>query len=461
MTFSEVLDRHFCLGERGTDVKTEFKGALLVFLSMSYILVVNPIMMADAGMDQDACFTATVLITIFGCLVMGIYANYPVAQAPAMGINAFFAYTVVLDMGYGWDTALAAVFISGILFLLISMSSLRAKFLNAIPDSMRRGIAAGIGCFIVLIGLKNAGVVVANPGTLIALGNLADSAVLLSLLCLIITIVMTARGMKLAIFWGMLITAVVGIIIGVIAVPESILASPSAPYLGSFLDGFHPDILNLDFVMVIISFVFVIFFDSTGTLMALSDRAGIGLSSGELQSDKAEGGVDMATVANAKKKEKGLRKAFVSDATSAALSGVIGCTPWSSYAESSVGIESGARTGLMPVFVALFFLVALFVGPLFSVIDAHCTVGAMFMVGVAMITELKHVDWSDKPITICVLSTILFMVLTYSITNGIAFGIIMYCAAMLGAKRGHEVNKIIYAVAVIALAYFLATAIEF
>lgn len=461
MSFSEAVDKYFRLSERGSDPKTELKGALLVFLSMSYILVVNPGMMADAGMDQNACYTATVLITIFGCLVMGLYANYPVAQAPAMGINAFFVYTVVITMGYQWDTALAAVFISGVLFFLISMSSLRTKFLNAIPDSLRRGIAAGIGCFIVLIGLNNAGVIASNVSTLVQLGDLSDPAVLLSLFCLSVTIIMAARKMKLAIFWGMLLTAIVGIIIGVIAVPGSLFATPEAPNFGNFIDGFHPEIFDLNFIMVIISFVFVIFFDSTGTLMALSDRAGIGLGSNELNVDLEANRLDAAEVADVKAREKGLRKAFMSDAAATTLSGVIGSTPCSSYAESSVGIESGSRTGLMAVFVAMFFFIALFVGPLFSVIDFHCTVGAMFMVGVAMITELRKVEWSDQCITISVLSTILFMVLTYSITNGIAFGIIMYCLAMIGAGRARDVNKGIYVVAIISLAYFLATAFNF
>ena len=435
----QSVDRYFRLSERGTSAKVEFKGALLIFLSMSYILVVNPHMMADAGMDQGACYTATVIITVFGCLMMGLYANYPVAQAPAMGINAFFVYTVVLTMGYQWDTALAAVFVSGILFLAVSASSLRARFIAAIPEGMRRGIAAGIGCFIVLIGLHNADVIVSNPSTLVALGDLTDAGVLLALFCLLVTIAMSAKKWKLAIFYGMVLTSAIGLVIGVIPMPESVFSAPAVPDVGSFLAGFHPDVLNMDFLMVVMSFVFVIFFDSTGTLMALGDRAGI----------------------NREGEERNLRRAFVADASSASLSGVIGCTPCSAYAESSVGIEAGSRTGLTPVFVAVMFAVALFIGPVFSVIDFHCTVGAMFMVGVAMITELRHIDWNDRPLTICVLSTIVFMILTYSITNGISFGIITYCVAMIGSGRGKEVHRIIYGVAVLALVYLIGTAIQF
>lgn len=437
MTITGYLDRRFGLSDRGTDVRTEFRGALLVFLSMSYIMVVNPHMMVDAGMDMDACFTATVLMTIFGCLVMGLYANFPVVQAPAMGVNAFFVYTVVIGMGYKWDTALAAVFLSGLIFLIISLTGLRERFMAAIPDSMRRGIAAGIGCFIVLIGLHNSGLIVSNPSTLVSLGDLGDAGVLLSLFCFLLTILLTAMKVKLAIFYGMVVTSAIGLIIGVITVPDSLITNPALPNIGSFIEGFRPDIFNVNFLMVIISILFVTFFDSTGTLMAVSGRAGLD------------------------KDGKGMHRAFISDSASASLSGVMGCTPCTAYAESSIGVEAGCRTGLTPVFVALFFVVALFVGPVFSMIDFHCIVGAMFMVGVAMITELKHVDWSDRPLTICVLSMLLFMLLTFSITNGIAFGIITYCIAMIGSRRGREVNAVIYAVAVISVVYLLMIAVNF
>lgn len=430
-----LLDRFFHLTERSTDVRTEFKGALLIFLSMSYIIVVNPLMMSSAGMDPSATFTATVLMSIIGCLVMGLYANFPVAQAPAMGINAFFVYTVVLTMGYQWDTALAAVVISGALFLLVSISGIRKRVLDSIPEGLRHGITAGIGCFIALVGLMNAGIISGGSGTLVSLGDLSDAGVLLGLFSIGLTVFLYARGLHGAILYGMLASALIGIVIGTTEVPESLFAVPSMPDIGAFLGGFGPEILDMRFLMVVVSFAFVEFFDSSGTLMAVGKRAGITDGNGNVVCDRA---------VNA-------------DAACASISGMVGCTPTSAFAESAVGIEAGSRTGLTAVFVAMFFAVSLLIGPVFQMVDFRCTAGAMFIVGAAMITELRGMDWDDVPLTIAVMLTIMMMLLTYSITNGIAFGIIAYCVAMVGARRRSELNSAMYAMAIISVLYYVMT----
>ncbi len=438
MSIAESVDRFFRVTERGSTIRTEIKGALLIFFSMSYIMIVNPIMMADAGMDQSAAFTATVIISIFGCILMGLYANFPVAQAPAMGINAFFVYTVVLMMGYTWAEALAGVFLSGIVFFLITVSGVRQKVLDTIPPGFRYGVAAGIGCFIAFIGLSNAGVIVSNPSTLVSLGDLSDAGVLLAMLCVAVTLFLNFRKIPGSIFIGMILTAIIGMVIGVIAIPSSIFSIPVIPDFTAFLAGFNPDILNFKFLVVVISFVFVQFFDSTGTLMAVGQRAGITDENGNVVCDKA----------------------LMADASTSIVSGVVGCTPASSFAESAVGIEAGSRTGLTAVVVACLFAIALFIGPVFQVIDYRCTVAAMVLVGAAMITELRSVDWKDAPLTISILMTILFMLLCFSITDGIAFGLITYCICMLGAGRGREVGWIIYALAIVFVLYFAVTAIE-
>ena len=436
MGVAESIDRYFGITERGSDYKTEIKGGVLIFLSMAYIIVVNPSMMAQAGMDSGACYSATIIMAIIGTLLMALYAKYPVAQAPTMGVNAFFVYTVVIAMGYQWNEALAAVFIAGVVFFVIAISGVRKRVLDQIPMGLRFGISAGIGCFIVFIGLQNAGLI-QDSSTLVTLGDLSSPAVLLGLFCILITLFLYARKVAGAIFIGMIVTAVVGIIFGITALPESVFSVPESPNFGAFLEGFSYDLVNFEFFMVIVSLVFVQFFDSTGTLMATGDRAGIIDDNGNVQCEKA----------------------LIADSAASLIGGVVGTTPVGAYAESTVGIESGSRTGFTGIIVAILFLMALFIGPLFQIIGYSCTVGAMLLVGAAMITQLKNVNWSDWPLTVSVLATVLLMVLTYSITDGIAFGILFYCASMLGARRWREISPIIYGLAVISLVYFIVIAV--
>lgn len=435
MTISQALDSYFHITERGSNVRTEFKAGLLVFLSMAYIIAVNPSMMAEAGMDEAVCYTATILMSIIATLLMALYAKFPVALAPTMGVNAFFVYTVVLTMGYQWDEALLAVFLSGVVFFLLAVSGVRKRVLDQIPNEFRHGITAGIGCFIVFIGLQNAGIIV-DSTTLVGLGDMTSPAVLLAFLCILLTLFMYARKVTGAILIGMVASVVTGVAFGIIPLPDSIVSTPAVPDFGAFLDGFTPDIMNFEYLMVVISFVFVQFFDSAGTLMAVGERAGIIDDDGNIQCDRA----------------------LVADSAASVLSGIAGTTPVGSYAESTVGIEAGGRTGLTALVVAMLFAVALFLGPLFSIVDYSCTVGAMMIVGAAMITQLRYVDWKDWPLTVAVLSTMLMMVLTFSITDGIAFGIVFYCVAMLGAGRRREISPIIYGLAALSMIYFIVMA---
>ena len=439
MSVSERLNRFFGITESGSSISTEVRGGILVFLAMSYIIVVNSRMMTEAGIDADAAFTATILMSVIGSLVMGLYAKFPVAMAPGMGINAMFCYTAVLTMGFTWQEALCAVIISGAVFFAVTVTGVRRRILDKIPLGVKAGITAGIGCFIAFIGLHNAGIITASPSTLVALGDMSSPAVLLAVFCIIITVLFVAKKLYSGVLVGMVVTAIVGMVAGIIPVPDQIFASPVLPPVGEFIDGIGSNLLSFQFLMVVITFSFMEFFDGSGTLMAVGKRAGFVDDQGNVTCERA----------------------LSVDAGIASASGAIGCTPCTAYAESAVGVEFGARTGLMPVVVAIMFLLSLGIAPIFEVIDYSCTVGAMIIVGAAMMSELRSVDWSDTPTMIVVLMTILMMILTYSITDGIAFGIILYCIAMIGAGRWREVSPVLYIMSVILVAYLISCAIAF
>lgn len=432
MGVSESLDRFFEISGRGSTISTEVKGGVLIFLSMVYIIAVNTGMMVAAGMDESACYTATIVMAIIGTLLMALYAKFPVAQAPLMGVNAFFAYTIAGTMRFSWQEALVAVLISGVIFFVIAITGVRKRVLDQIPASLRFGITAGIGCFIVFIGLQNAGLI-ADSTTLVGLGDFSDPAVILAFFCIILTLFLYAMRVPGAVFFGMIVTAVIGVAIGVIPLPNELVSMPAMPPVGAFMDGISSNLLSVDFLVAVISLAFVQFFDSTGTLMATGERAGILDENGNVKCDRA----------------------LNADSATSVISGLVGATPTGSFAESTVGIEAGARTGLAALTVACLFAVALFVGPAFSVIGYSCTVGAMVIVGAAMITQLKGVTWDDWPTAVAVMATVIIMILTYSITDGIVFGILFYCVCMLGARRWREVSPIIYGLAVLFVLYLV------
>lgn len=326
MTVAAALDRYFGITEKGSSIRTEVKGGILVFLAMSYIIVVNTGMMVDAGIDHDAAFSATIVMSIIGSVIMGLYAKFPVAMAPGMGINAMFCYTAVLGLGFSWQTALVAIFISGLLFFIITATGVRQRVLDRIPHGIKSGITAGIGCFIAFIGLQNAGIIANSDTTLVTIGDLADPAVLLGVFCLLVTILLVARRVSAGVLIAMILTAVVGMAVGIIQVPDAIFSVPSAPPIGEFVNGLDSSMLSVEFVMIVVAFAMVEFFDGSGTLMAVGKRAGFVDDQGNVTCDRA----------------------LNVDAGIAAFSGVVGCTPTTAFAESAVGVEAGARTGLAP-----------------------------------------------------------------------------------------------------------------
>jgi len=456
--FSSKLDSYFHITERGSDVKTEIKGGIITFLAMFYILAVNPsILSAAAGPELFGQLVAsTALAACVSCLLMGIYAKFPVALAPGMGINAFVAYTIVITMGFDYYQALLIVLISGIAFFFLTISGLRSKILMSIPMVMKYAITAGIGFFIVVVGLFNAGIIVHGTGSALALGNFADSGVFLSLICVAVTLALWFRNNWGAVLIGIIVTIIIGYIGGAFLgwdstingaqlIPGVGLASitgvVSMPDFGLFgsvfsnLTGFEATLWPA-FIVSIISLLVVDMFDTTGTLV------GIGHSAGIL---KADGSIE------------GNEKALQADSIATIFGAIAGTSTTTSFIESSTGISAGARTGLMAVVVGLLFLIALFFSPIFAIITPACTVGALFLVGLMMITSLKDVEWLD-PVNICTVFITLFMMgLSGSITDGIALGALGYLIGMTVTGKAKEVSKVMWGLGVVFVVYFIIT----
>lgn len=428
------MNKFFKLKERGTTVSRELVAGLTTFLAMGYIIFVNPSILGVTGMDEGALFTATILVSVFGTLVMGLVANYPVALAPGMGTNAFFAYTVVLGMGYSWEQALAGSFVAGVLFMILSLSSLREKVINSIPMSLKHAVGVGIGFFITFIGLQNSGIIVGDPATLVTLGDFTESSVLLAVIGLVITLFLLVRKVPAAIFIGMVITAILGLVMGVSELPDQLITRiPSiTPTLGAFWSAL-PSIFTLDMITVIFAFLFVDFFDTAGTLMSIATRAG-------LLDDKG-GLIDG-------------NKAVLADAGSTVVGAMLGSSPTASYIESLTGIEAGGRTGLTAVVVSGFFILMLFFSGLLSVITVEVTAPALITVGVLMASSLKHIEWDKLEITIPAFITIIVMVLSYGIADGIAAGFSLYPVMMSAVGRRKEVHPVMWGLAVIFILHF-------
>ncbi len=438
----------FKLEEKGTSVGRELIAGLTTFLSMAYILVVNPMILGATGMDPSGVFIATVIAAAVGTLVMGIVANYPIALAPGMGVNAFFTYTVVFTMGYSYQQALAAVFISGILFLIISFTGIREKIINAIPNNLKLAVGAGIGLFIAFIGLKNSGIVTYDSGTLVEfgtsnptpskvipmLGDLADPAILVAVIGLIITIILYVLKIRAAIFIGLVITTLVSVALGQSGTLETM--DFNNHLIGEFWDGITDGIWNFKFFIVIFTFLFIDFFDTTGTLVTVGRRAGLVNEEGELV---------------------GSNKALFADATATVVGSIAGTSTTTSYIESLSGVEAGGRTGLTSVFTGLLFILSIFLLPFTGYITFAVTAPALIMVGILMASQLKEIDWEDIAVAIPAFLTIIIMPLAYSISTGIALGFIFYPITLIVSKRGKEVNPIMYFLAFIFLIYFLVS----
>lgn len=437
-----MLEKLFHLNEKKTNVKTEVIAGITTFLAMAYILAVNPIILGDAGMDVHSVFMATAISAGIASIVMGIVANYPVSLAPGMGVNALFTYTVVLTMGHTWEAALAAVFVSGIIFLLISVTGVRKMIINAIPQQLKLAIGAGIGFFIAFVGLKNAGIIVANESTFVGLAKLNEPTVLLAVFGIVITVALVAKKVPAGVFIGMLITAIVGLVCGMMGMEnmptlpsEFITTDFNMVTFGAFAQGFV-DLFKDPFncFIVLFSFLFVDFFDTAGTLVAIGNRCGLINDDGEL--------IDA-------------EKALLSDAIGTVAGAVLGTSTVTSFVESTSGVEVGGRTGLTSCTTGILFFLSILISPIvLSVATNAVTAPALVVVGVLMAQQLGGINWEEFEFTAAGFVTVITMVLTYSISNGIALGFITYGVAMIATGKAKDVSKIIWILDIVFIFYF-------
>lgn len=412
-----MLEKLFKLKQNQTTLKQEAMAGLTTFLTMAYILFVNPMMLADAGMDHGAVFVATCVAAAIGCIVMGVVANYPIALAPGMGLNAFFTYTVVGEMGYSWETALGAVFLSGICFMALSLARIREWIVNSIPMSLRLGIAAGIGLFLALLALQSSGIVVASPATLVTMGDITSFPALMAALGFFIIIALVQRGFKAAVIISILSITVLGLLFGDVQYNGIVSAPPSiAPtFMAMDLSG----ALEISMLSVVFAFLFVDLFDTSGTLVAVAQRGGFLDDKGRLPR---------------------LNRALMADSTATIAGAALGTSTTTSYIESTAGVSAGGRTGLTAVVVGLLFLAALFISPLAGMVPAYATAGTLFYVAILMMSGLVHVEWEDLTEAAPVVVVCILMPLTYSIATGIALGFISYAAIKLMSGRYRDLS---------------------
>lgn len=419
----QKLLAYFEIEQLGTTVRRELLAGFTTFISMAYILFVNPSVLGAAGMDKGAVFTATALASALGCLLMGILAKYPIATAPALGINAFFAYSVVIGMKIPWQTALAGVFVASLIFILITIFKLREMIIDAIPADLKYAISGGIGLFIAFLGLSNGGLITANKSTLVGLGSLATATTWLTIFGLVVTAILMVKKVPGAIFIGMVLTTVLGLATKLIQLPSALIApAPSLKPTFSVAIAHVGDINTLQLAVVVLTFLLVTFFDTAGTLVGLANQAGF------MKDNK------MPRVG----------KALASDSTAMLAGSILGTSPVGAYVESSAGIAVGGRSGLTAVTTGILFIVGLVFSPLLAVVTDQVTAPALIIVGVLMAQSLRQINWSQLEIAIPSFLILIGMPLTYSISDGIALGFIMYPITMLAAKRGKEVSPIMY-----------------
>ncbi|MCL7929098.1 NCS2 family permease [Halomonas llamarensis] len=427
----KFLEKHFKLSEHKTNVKTEVIAGITTFLTMAYIIFVNPSILSEAGMDYGAVFVATCVAAAIGCLVMGVWANYPIGQAPGMGLNAFFTYGVVLGMGHTWEAALGAVFLSGFCFFLLSIFKVREWIINSIPFSLRLGIAAGIGLFLAMVALKNAGIVVSNPATYVALGDLSEPSAIYALVGFFVITALSYLNVTGAVMIGILGVTVVAMVFGhneyggLMSMPPSI-----APTL------MQMDVmaaLDVAMLSVIFAFLFVDLFDTSGTLVGVAQRGKLLDKDGKLPR---------------------VGRAMMADSTASMAGAALGTSTTTSYIESTAGIAAGGRTGLTAVVVGVLFLLSLFFAPLAGSIPAYATAGALLYVAVLMAGSLAHADWEDATEAAPVLIAALAMPLTFSIAEGIALGFISYVAIKTLSGRFKDLNIAVVLLALLFVAKF-------
>jgi AGZA family xanthine/uracil permease-like MFS transporter len=412
-----ILEKIFDLQANNTNIKQEFLACFTTFVTMAYIIFVNPQMMAASGMDLGASFVGTCIAAAIACFAMGFYSNWPVGLAPGMGLNAFFTYTVVGEMGYSWEVALGAVFLAGILFVIISVTPLRQWMLNSIPTNLRIAMGAGVGLFVGFIGLKTGGIIIQNEATFLSMGNFKDIETLLAALGFLLILVLAVRKVVGAIIIGVLAVTISGLLLGLIQF-NGVVSSP--PDLGPIL--LKLDIMgaiDVAMISVIISFLFVNLFDTAGTLLGVASRANLIEDSGKIIN---------------------LDKALKADSTASVAGSFFGCSPVTSYVESSAGVEAGGRTGLTAVVIGMFFLIAIFFSPIASMVPSYATSGALVYVAILMLGGMERLDWSDNTELLPALIMIIMIPLTFSIANGIAIGFISYVVLKVANNEISEIK---------------------
>ena len=398
-----LLENFFAVSEHQTSIQKEILAGITTFITMAYIIFVNPQMMAQSGMDYGAIFVGTCLAAAVACLFMGLFANWPVGLAPGMGLNAFFTYTVVGEMGYSWEVALGAVFIAGILFFIMSITPLRRWMLDSIPLNLRIAMGAGVGLFIGFIGLKNGGIIVANGATFLSLGDFTNPGTLLAGLGFLLISILSIRKIPGAIIIGILSVTLISIFLNLVEFEGVFSIPPDVTPVLMKLDILGA--LDVAMISVIVSFLFVNLFDTAGTLFGVATRANLVTETGHI---------------------KDLDKALKVDSSSSVFGSFLGCAPVTSYVESSAGIEAGGRTGITAVVVGLLFLLATFLSPLAAAVPAYATAGALIYVAILMLSGMERLNWDDQSELLPALIMIVMIPLTFSIANGIALGFLAY-----------------------------------
>ena len=432
---TSLLDKVFKLSENNTNIRTEVIAGITTFMTMAYILVVNSNMLSDTGMDKGAVFVTTAIGAFIGSCIMGLLSNYPIGLAPGMGLNAFFAYTVVIGMGYSWQFALCAVFIEGIIFILMTVTNIREKILDCIPNVLKEAITAGIGLFIAFTGLANAGIV-ENGATILQLGNLQDPLVLLTIFGLIVISILLAKNVKGALLVGMLIVSAVGIVIGIVDAPSGIVSSvPSIKpvFLQAFSIPFD-QIFSFDMFMVVLTFLFMDLFTTVGCLVGAASKGNMLDENGKLPR---------------------VKQALLADAIATTVGALLGTSTVTSYVESAAGIGEGGRTGLTAITTGFMFLLALFFAPIFTSIPTQATAPVLILVGVMMASSLTKIDFDDFTNAIPAFLTFAMMPLAYNIADGIIFGIISFTILKLVTKKKEEVNIYLIILSIIFVLKFI------
>lgn len=400
-----MLEKLFKLKEHNTTVRTEMIAGIITFLTMSYVLVVNPNILGGTGMDKAALFTATAIASILGTLFMAFIPNLPIAQAPGMGLNSFFAFSVVLGLGYSWQMALTAVFIEGIIFIILTLFNVRELIVKTIPLTIKEAIPVGIGLFITLIGMKNAGLVIANKDTIISLGDIANHNVWVALIGLVVTAVLYIRNVYGSFFIGIAVATVCAAIFGLVHMPQDGIFSLPPDISPIFMHFSFEKIFSLDMVIVVFTFLFVNLFDTIGTLLAVANKAGLTDKDGNFPQ---------------------IKKALLADALATTFGAIVGTSTVTSYVESASGVAAGGRTGLTAVSTAAMFALALFLAPLFLMVPAAATSPALIIVGLFMISSVININFNDMSEALPAFLTITMMPFTFSIANGIVFGMLSY-----------------------------------